>query len=85
MMKSNLGPAAQAMVQNFGIKLDILDVGWRAIAAVTWSSPIIAILIFCILATNIVMLVLKGHRYPGCGYLELSSHGNCRNHGLFCD
>ena len=33
--------------------------GWGAIAAVTWSSPIIAILIFCILATNIVMLVLK--------------------------
>lgn len=59
MMKSNLGPAAQAMVENFGINLDILDVGWGAIAAVTWSSPIIAILIFCILATNIVMLVLK--------------------------
>jgi len=59
MMKSNLGPAAQAMVENFGIKLDILDVGWGAIAAVTWSSPIIAILIFCILATNIIMLVLK--------------------------
>ena len=75
MMKSNLGPAAQAMVQNFGIKLDILDVGWGAIAAVTWSSPIIAILIFC----------TEGHRYPGCGYLELSSHGNRRNHGLFCD
>ena len=29
------------------------------IAAVTWSSPIIAILIFCILATNIIMLALK--------------------------
>ena len=28
MLKSNLGPAAQAMVENFGIKLDILDVGW---------------------------------------------------------
>ena len=53
MLKSNLGPAAQAMVENFGIKLDILDVGWGAIAAVTWSSPIIAILIFCI------MLALK--------------------------
>ena len=53
MLKSNLGPAAQAMVENFGIKLDILD------AAVTWSSPIIAILIFCILATNIIMLALK--------------------------
>lgn len=59
LMKSNLGPAAQAMVKNFGIKLDILDVGWGAIAAVTWSSPIIAILIFCILATNIIMLALK--------------------------
>lgn len=59
MMKANLGPAAQAMVQNFGIKLDILDVGWGAIAAVTWSSPIIAILIFCILATNIIMLIFK--------------------------
>lgn len=59
MMKSNLGPAAQAMVKNFGINLDILDVGWGSIAAVTWSSPIIAILIFCILATNIIMLLLK--------------------------
>lgn len=59
MMKANLGPASKAMVQNFGIKLDIIDVGWGSIAAVTWASPIIAILIFCILATNIVMLVLK--------------------------
>lgn len=59
MLKSNLGPASKAMVQNFGIKLDILDVGWGSIAAVTWASPIIAILIFCILAVNIVMLALK--------------------------
>ena len=59
LLKSNLGPAAQAMVENFGIKLDILDVGWGAIAAVTWSSPIIGFLIFCILATNIIMLVIK--------------------------
>lgn len=59
LMKSNIGPAAKAMVENFGINLDIVDVGWGAIAAVTWSSPIIAILIFAILATNIVMLLLK--------------------------
>ena len=59
LLKSNLGPAAQALVENFGIKLDILDVGWGAIAAVTWSSPIIGFLIFCILATNIIMLVIK--------------------------
>ncbi|MBL4934648.1 PTS galactitol transporter subunit IIC [Clostridium sp. YIM B02515] len=59
LLSSNLGPAAQAMVKNFGIKLDTLDIGWGAIAAVTWSSPIIPILIFAILLTNIVMLVLK--------------------------
>lgn len=59
LLKTNLGPAAKAMVENFGIKLDVLDVGWGSIAAVTWSSPIIAILIFVILATNILMLILK--------------------------
>ena len=59
LLSSNLGPAAKAMVENFGIKLDTIDVGWGAISAVTWSSPIIAILIFVILIVNIVMLVLK--------------------------
>ena len=59
LLSANLGPAAKAMVENFGIKLDILDVGWGAIAAVTWSSPIIPLLIFGILLTNIVMLVFK--------------------------
>ena len=59
LMKSGLGPAAKAMVENFGIHLDIVDVGWGSIAAVTWASPIIALLIFAILATNIVMLLLK--------------------------
>lgn len=58
-MTSNIGPAAQAMVKNIGIELDVLDVGWGAIAAVTWSSPIIAILVAAILITNVVMLILK--------------------------
>lgn len=35
LLSGNLGPAAKAMVENFGIHLDILDVGWGAIAAVT--------------------------------------------------
>ncbi|MGT2950709.1 PTS galactitol transporter subunit IIC [Streptococcus cuniculi] len=58
-MSTNLGPAAQAMVKHLGVKLDALDVGWGSIAAVTWSSPIIAILIFAIFAVNMLMLVLK--------------------------
>jgi len=59
LLKGSLGSASQAMVKNWGIKLDILDVGWGSIAAVTWGSPIIAILIFAILAVNILLLVLN--------------------------
>lgn len=58
-MTSNIGPAAKAMVERTGVNLDILDVGWGSIAAVTWASPIIAILIFTILAINVVVLILK--------------------------
>lgn len=58
-MTSSIGPAAQAMVERTGVQLDILDVGWGSIAAVTWASPIIPILIFSILALNIIMLIFK--------------------------
>lgn len=58
-MSSNLGPASQAMVKNIGVSLDVLDVGWGSIAAVTWSSPIIVFLVFSIFVTNILMLVTK--------------------------
>lgn len=59
LLSGSLGPAAQAMVENWGFSLDVLDVGWGTIAAVTWASPIIPILIFAILAINLGMLVIK--------------------------
>lgn len=58
-MTTNVGPAAKAMVERIGVRLDALDVGWGSIAAITWASPIIAFLIFAILAVNIVLLILK--------------------------
>ncbi|HCE12959.1 PTS transporter subunit IIC [Enterococcus sp.] len=58
-MTTNVGPAAKAMVDRTGVQLDALDVGWGSIAAVTWASPIIAILIFAILIVNVIMLILK--------------------------
>ena len=58
-MTTNVGPAAKAMVERTGVRLDALDVGWGSIAAITWASPIIAFLIFAILAVNIVLLILK--------------------------
>lgn len=58
-LAGNLGPAAQAMVENMGVELDVLDVGWGSIAAVTWSSPIIVFLVFAIFAVNIIMIISK--------------------------
>lgn len=58
-MSSNLGPASRAMVENIGINLDVLDVGWGSIAAITWSSPIIVFIVLAIFAVNIIMLLTK--------------------------
>lgn len=58
-LASNLGPAAQAMVKNIGIDLDVIDVGWGSIAAVTWGSPIIVFLVLAIFLVNVVMLITK--------------------------
>lgn len=58
-MTTNVGPAAKSMVERTGVQLDALDVGWGSIAAITWASPIIALLIFAILIVNIVLLILK--------------------------
>ena len=59
LLKSAVSPAASAMVANFGLNLDVTDVGWGAISSVTWASPIVAFLVFEILGINILMLVLK--------------------------
>lgn len=59
LLKSAVTPAASAMVANFGLNLDVTDVGWGAISSVTWASPIVAFLVFEILGINILMLVLK--------------------------
>ena len=59
LLKSAVSPAAAAMVANFGLNLDVTDVGWGAISSITWASPIVAFLVFEILGINILMLVLK--------------------------
>lgn len=59
MLAANIGPASKAMVENFGLQLDIIDVGWGAIASVTWASPIIPLLILTIFLVNVVLLSLK--------------------------
>ena len=55
----NLGPAAQAMVKNFGIQLNIIDVGWPGAASIAWASPVAALVLPVCLIVNFIMLVTK--------------------------
>lgn len=59
LMKDQLGPAAQAMVENFGVQLDVLDVGWSALASVAWASPIVPLIVIEVIAINIIMLAMR--------------------------
>jgi len=45
LLTGSLGPAAQAMVERFGIQLNVLDVGWPAAAAIAFASQVGAVVI----------------------------------------
>lgn len=53
-----LGPAAQAMAENFGIDLTVIDVGWPSTAAIAFGSRVGAFVIPVGLAVNIAMLAV---------------------------
>lgn len=59
LLTTSVGPAAQAMVERFGLHLMIVDAGWPAVAAATWAQPIAAVMIPVILIINLVMLALN--------------------------
>lgn len=59
-LTGNLGPAAQAMVERFGLNLTVIDAGWPAAAAASWASPVAAVLIPICLVVNVILLLLKG-------------------------
>ncbi len=59
LLSDNLGPAAQQMVERFGLELTVIDMGWPAAAAAAWASPIAAISIPIIIAVNIIMILTK--------------------------
>lgn len=59
LLSDNLGPAAQAMIENFGFELNIIDAGWPASAAAAFAMPIAPLLIPILLLVNLLMIVLK--------------------------
>ncbi|MGF7400039.1 PTS transporter subunit IIC [Thermoanaerobacterium thermosaccharolyticum] len=73
---SSVGPAIQKMVSIWGLRTDIMDVGWPARAAATWSFPMAAIVVIVVLGVNILMLTLKWTR---CVMVDFWSY----NHFIF--
>ncbi|GCF92439.1 PTS galactitol transporter subunit IIC [Enterococcus florum] len=59
LLTTSVGPAAQAMVERFGLNLTIIDAGWPAVAAGTWAQPIAAVMIPVVLIVNLIMLALN--------------------------
>ena len=59
LLTTNLGDATHEMVTRYGLELSIIDVGWPAAAAMTWASPVAAIMIPICMFVNIAMLATK--------------------------
>jgi len=57
LLGANLGPAVQAMIDKFGLSLDIIDVGWPAAAAIAMASTVGTLIIPLGLVVNIAMLL----------------------------
>lgn len=73
---ASVGPAIQQMVAAWGLRTDIMDVGWPARAAATWSFPMAAVVVLIIIGVNIVMLMTKKTR---CVMVDFWSY----NHFIF--
>lgn len=56
MMNQELGTAAQAMSERFGLALNIVDVGWQGAAPMAWASGIAAAAIPIAVIVNVFML-----------------------------
>ncbi|ECF1788120.1 PTS galactitol transporter subunit IIC [Salmonella enterica subsp. enterica serovar Newport] len=61
-LTSNVGPAAQAMVERTSISLPVVDLGWPPLAAITWGSPIAPFVIPLTMLINVAMLALNKTR-----------------------
>jgi PTS system galactitol-specific IIC component len=59
LLTGELGPAATAMLKRLGLNLSIIDIGWPAMASITWAWTAAALVFPVCLAINFVMLMCK--------------------------
>lgn len=58
LLTNSLGPAAQAMVERFGLNLTTIDIGWPAAAAISYGTILGSLAIPIAVVLNIVLIIL---------------------------
>lgn len=59
LLLESLGPAAEDMVNRFGLELNVIDVGWATGAAIGWASPLIPFIVLGAILLNLVLLLIN--------------------------
>lgn len=59
LMNAELGPAASAMSERFGLSLSVVDIGWPGASPMTWASNIATVAIPVAIGVNLLMLFTK--------------------------
>ncbi|QBD83436.1 PTS galactitol transporter subunit IIC [Ktedonosporobacter rubrisoli] len=60
LMSSTLGPATKAMVENTGVHLDVVDVGWPVAAAISFGTVSVVPWIFVLgIILNLILIVVR--------------------------
>lgn len=57
LLTENLGPAAESMVENFGLSLNTLDVGWPAASAIAFGTVLGSLAIPVGIIVNVILLI----------------------------
>lgn len=59
LLTDSMGPALKAVVESFGLELQVFDMGWPAAASVAYNTTVGAFIIPVCLAVNLLMLITK--------------------------
>ena len=57
LLSESLGTAAQGMIANFGLRLDVIDVGWPATSAIAYSTALGTMAIPIGIVVNMILLI----------------------------
>src|SRR5699024_7625146 len=58
LLTDSFGPAAQAMVNNFGFELHPIDIGWPSAAAISYGTALGSLAITIGIGINILLLLI---------------------------